>query len=87
MHTGLTTLCLYGTMNQIRRMTVYDDFCRKQNAVLFATDIAARGLDFPSVNLKESAKRALMAYMRSIFLMSNKKLFNIEKIDVAKYSA
>ena len=50
MHTGLTTLCLYGTMNQIRRMTVYDDFCRKQNAVLFATDIAARGLDFPSVN-------------------------------------
>ncbi len=50
MHTGLTTLCLYGTMNQIRRMTVYDDFCRKQNAFLFATDIAARGLDFPSVN-------------------------------------
>ena len=39
------------------------------------------------IELKESAKRALMAYMRSIFLMSNKKLFNIEKIDVAKYSA
>ncbi len=50
MHTGMTTLALYGTMNQIRRMTVYDDFCRKQHAVLFATDIAARGLDFPSVN-------------------------------------
>ncbi len=39
------------------------------------------------IELKESTKRALMAYMRSIFLMSNKKLFNIEKIDVAKYSA
>uniref|UniRef100_A0A8C6S862 ATP-dependent RNA helicase n=1 Tax=Neogobius melanostomus TaxID=47308 RepID=A0A8C6S862_9GOBI len=29
---------------------VYNDFVRKQNAVLFATDIAARGLDFPTVN-------------------------------------
>lgn len=50
MHTGMTTMALYGTMNQIRRMQVYDDFCRKQHAVLFATDIAARGLDFPSIN-------------------------------------
>lgn len=165
MGTGMTTCCLYGTMNQLRRMNVYDEFCRKSNAVLFATDLAARGLDFPSVNwviqmdcppdvntyihrvgrtaryhrngqgilvltpheekemltelatkkipisklevnmkritnidlklqnlcagdveLKESAKRALMAYMRSLFLMSNKKLFQIEKIDVVKYS-
>lgn len=31
-------------------MEVYDQFCRKGNAILFATDIAARGLDFPSVN-------------------------------------
>ncbi len=50
MQTGMTTLSLYGTMNQIRRMQVYDQFCRKQNAILFATDIAARGLDFPSIN-------------------------------------
>ena len=46
----MTTLALYGTMNQIRRMDVYDQFCRKSNAMLFATDIAARGLDFPSIN-------------------------------------
>jgi len=163
--TGMTTCCLYGTMNQLRRMAVYDEFLRKGNAVLFATDLAARGLDFPSVNwviqidcppdvntyihrvgrtaryekdgqaimlvtefekdemlkeldgkkipikklevnmrritnidiklqnlcasdveMKESAKRALMAYMRSLFLMSNKKLFQVDKIDVVKYS-
>jgi ATP-dependent RNA helicase DDX10/DBP4 len=38
------------------------------------------------VELKESAKRALMAYMRSIFLMSNKKLFKMDSIDLVKYS-
>lgn len=39
------------------------------------------------IELKESAKRALMAYLRSIFLMNNKKIFKIESIDVEKYSA
>ena len=43
-------LSLYGTLSQFRRMAIYDEFCRKQNAILFATDIASRGLDFPSVN-------------------------------------
>ena len=43
-------LCLHGAMKQLKRMEVYDSFCRKENAVLFATDIAARGLDFPAVN-------------------------------------
>ncbi len=37
--------------------------------------------------LKESAKRALMAYLRSIFLMSNKKIFDIHSIDVVKFSS
>jgi ATP-dependent RNA helicase DDX10/DBP4 len=46
MQTGMTTLALYGTMNQIRRMEVYDQYCRKLNAILFATDIAARGLGY-----------------------------------------
>lgn len=41
---GTTLLALYGTLHQIRRMTIYETFCRKQRAVLFATDIAARGL-------------------------------------------
>ena len=42
-------LALYGSLHQLRRMRIYDEFCRKQNAVLFSTDIAARGLDFPAV--------------------------------------
>ncbi|CAF4872672.1 unnamed protein product [Rotaria sp. Silwood1] len=47
---GLPVLALYGTMGQIKRMSIYDQFCRKQYACLFATDIAARGLDFPAIN-------------------------------------
>jgi superfamily II DNA/RNA helicase len=31
-------------MGQMKRMSIYDTFCRKQYACLFATDIAARGL-------------------------------------------
>ncbi|CAF0886043.1 unnamed protein product [Didymodactylos carnosus] len=47
---GLPVLALYGSLNQLKRMSVYDTFCRKQYACLFATDIAARGLDFPAVD-------------------------------------
>ncbi|KAJ8945685.1 hypothetical protein NQ318_012404 [Aromia moschata] len=47
---GLSLLALYGTLHQLRRMDIYETFCRKQCAVLFATDIAARGLDFPEVH-------------------------------------
>lgn len=35
---------LHGAMHQLRRMAVYDEFCRKKHAVLIATDVAARGL-------------------------------------------
>ncbi|XP_025425125.1 probable ATP-dependent RNA helicase DDX10 [Sipha flava] len=47
---GTSLLALYGTMHQTKRMAVYESFSRKQRSVLFATDIAARGLDFPAVN-------------------------------------
>nr|CAD7423751.1 unnamed protein product [Timema monikensis] len=47
---GTTLLALYGSLHQLRRMAIYESFCRKSNAVLFATDIAARGLDFPAVD-------------------------------------
>uniref|UniRef100_A0A8C6S6Y4 ATP-dependent RNA helicase n=1 Tax=Neogobius melanostomus TaxID=47308 RepID=A0A8C6S6Y4_9GOBI len=47
---GIPVLALYGKQQQMKRVEVYNDFVRKQNAVLFATDIAARGLDFPTVN-------------------------------------
>lgn len=43
-------LGLHGGMHQLRRMDVYDEFCKKSNVVLLATDIASRGLDFPTVN-------------------------------------
>ena len=41
---GVTVLALHGAMNQLKRVAVYNEFCRKKHAVLFATDIAARGL-------------------------------------------
>ncbi|KAK3866320.1 hypothetical protein Pcinc_028142 [Petrolisthes cinctipes] len=47
---GLTVLALHGGMHQLRRMAMYDDFCAKKFAVLFATDVAARGLDIPAVD-------------------------------------
>ncbi|KAM3935687.1 putative ATP-dependent RNA helicase DDX10 [Leptodactylus fuscus] len=47
---GIPVLALHGKQQQMKRMEVYNDFVRKQAAVLFATDIAARGLDFPAVN-------------------------------------
>ncbi|XP_068449282.1 probable ATP-dependent RNA helicase DDX10 [Clinocottus analis] len=47
---GMPILALHGKQQQMKRVEVYNDFLRKQNAVLFATDIAARGLDFPTVN-------------------------------------
>lgn len=47
---GLPVLALHGKQQQMKRVEVYNDFVRKQNAVLFATDVAARGLDFPAVD-------------------------------------
>uniref|UniRef100_G3U0G3 ATP-dependent RNA helicase n=1 Tax=Loxodonta africana TaxID=9785 RepID=G3U0G3_LOXAF len=47
---GVSILALHGRQQQMRRMEVYNEFVRKRAAVLFATDIAARGLDFPAVN-------------------------------------
>ncbi|XP_071449103.1 probable ATP-dependent RNA helicase DDX10 [Hetaerina americana] len=47
---GVSLLALYGSLHQLKRMAIYESFCRKKHAVLFATDIAARGLDFPAVH-------------------------------------
>ncbi|KAL0994511.1 hypothetical protein UPYG_G00123200 [Umbra pygmaea] len=47
---GTSLLALHGKQQQMKRVEVYNDFIKKKNAVLFATDIAARGLDFPAVN-------------------------------------
>ncbi|KAG7169371.1 ATP-dependent RNA helicase DDX10-like 1 [Homarus americanus] len=50
LHPGLSVMGLHGSMHQLRRMAIYDEFCRKKCAVLFATDVAARGLDIPAVD-------------------------------------
>ncbi|RDD44614.1 putative ATP-dependent RNA helicase DDX10 [Trichoplax sp. H2] len=47
---GIPLLALYGKQKQLKRMAIYNEFCRRSEAVLFATDIAARGLDFPAVD-------------------------------------
>ncbi|XP_015188829.1 PREDICTED: probable ATP-dependent RNA helicase DDX10 [Polistes dominula] len=161
---GISLLSLYGTLHQLRRMEIYESFCKKHHAVLFATDLAARGLDFPAVNwvvqmdcpedvnayihragrtarfqaggesllvllpselemverlqdrkipinmikinpnklysphrkleallardvyLKESAKRAFKAYVRSVFLMKDKKIFNVKALNTDEYA-
>ncbi|KAL7749592.1 ATP-dependent RNA helicase dbp4 [Sorochytrium milnesiophthora] len=50
MRAGMTTLQLYGKQKQHARMTAYDSFTKAKSAIMFATDIAARGLDFPAVD-------------------------------------
>ncbi|KAI6038586.1 DEAD-domain-containing protein [Pisolithus marmoratus] len=50
MQPGISLLHLHGKQKQSARLAMYTRFTSSQHAVLFATDIAARGLDFPSVD-------------------------------------
>ena len=50
MHPGVPLLNLHGKQKQSARLTMYQKFTSMSHAVLFATDVAARGLDFPSVD-------------------------------------
>ncbi|KAL5036436.1 ATP-dependent RNA helicase dbp4 [Batrachochytrium dendrobatidis] len=50
MQPGMPLLCLHGKQKQAKRVAIFEQYCRKQGACLFATDIAARGLDFPAVD-------------------------------------
>ena len=47
---GLPIMALHGKLVQTKRTKIYFDFLQRPHAVLFATDIAARGLDFPDVD-------------------------------------
>ncbi|KAL4144643.1 hypothetical protein PRNP1_013769 [Phytophthora ramorum] len=47
---GVPLCALHGKYKQGKRVEVYYEFLNKPAAVLFATDIAARGLDFPQVD-------------------------------------
>ena len=161
-----TMLALHGKLHQLRRMAIYDEFCQRDSSVvLLATDVAARGLDFPKVDwvlqadcpedaktylhrvgrtarhtsigqsllillpseqegmlkqlrihripietiqvdprkvtdmqrkieahvasdpeLKASAQRAFLAYIKSTFLLSNKEVFDVHKLDTEQYA-
>eukprot|EP00035_Acanthoeca_spectabilis_P019440 m.423369 g.423369 ORF g.423369 m.423369 type:complete len:769 (+) comp16855_c0_seq4:96-2402(+) len=47
---GVPLMALYGKQKQMKRVAIFTDFTKKSAAVLFATDIAARGLDFPAID-------------------------------------
>lgn len=47
---GLSVLALHGKLSQEKRLQVYDKFTQTPHAVLLATDVASRGLDFPAID-------------------------------------
>lgn len=47
---GIPLLHLHGKQKQTKRVEIFRKFTSTQHAVLFCTDIAARGLDFPAVD-------------------------------------
>lgn len=50
MKLGFHFLELHGGQKQNKRTAIFYSFVEKTNCVLFATDLAARGIDFPSVH-------------------------------------
>ena len=48
---GYENVCLHGFMRQRERVLSLNRFKSKQIKTLIATDVAARGLDIPSVQL------------------------------------
>lgn len=50
MHPGVPLLHLHGKQKQMTRLATFQRFTSMKHAVLLATDIAARGLDFPAVD-------------------------------------
>ena len=50
MRPGIVLSALHGKVKQEKRLQIFMDFCTRKEAVLFATDVAGRGLDFPEVD-------------------------------------
>lgn len=50
MHPGMSLMHLHGKQKQMTRLSTFKKFTTTKHAALFATDIAARGLDFPAVD-------------------------------------
>ena len=47
---GIPVMALHGRLAQEKRTQIYHQFQQKQSAILFCTDVASRGLDFPNVD-------------------------------------
>lgn len=50
LHPGIPVRCLHGRMKQTQRMLVLFKYTEENHSLLFATDVASRGLDFPSID-------------------------------------
>eukprot|EP00750_Incisomonas_marina_P003173 INCI12874.2.p1 GENE.INCI12874.2~~INCI12874.2.p1 ORF type:complete len:821 (+),score=217.23 INCI12874.2:271-2733(+) len=50
MRPGVPVMSLHGKIKQMKRLAIFADFAQRKAACMFATDIAARGLDFPNVD-------------------------------------
>jgi len=50
MRPGVPIMALHGKQSPSKRTMIYEDFISRPAACLFATDVAARGLDFPNVD-------------------------------------
>ncbi|KAG9035064.1 ATP-dependent RNA helicase dbp4 [Tulasnella sp. JGI-2019a] len=47
---GISLLHIHGKQKQPKRLEIYSKFISAEHAILFATDVASRGLDFPAVD-------------------------------------
>ena len=50
-HLGFDSVCLHGQMNQTQRLSSLNQFRAGNRKLLVATDVAARGLDIPQVDI------------------------------------
>ncbi|XP_060535915.1 probable ATP-dependent RNA helicase pitchoune [Cylas formicarius] len=46
----LPVMCIHGKQKQTKRTTTFFEFCNAESGTLLCTDVAARGLDIPSVD-------------------------------------
>lgn len=46
----LPVMCIHGKQKQQKRTTTFYQFCNASEGILLCTDVAARGLDIPSVD-------------------------------------
>ena len=65
---GFSFLELHGGQKQNKRTAIFFNFLEKTNTVLFATDIAARGMDFPCVNwvVQADAPEDIQTYIHRV---------------------